>query len=167
MAVAPRPWQVTSPQLPVKSRRYKQRINAPRPIILKQPAKPVVIKKSTVAPPQTKLKVLAMGQRFTQFLAIASVTTAVGIYACTVYNQKIWGAEYAQLTRLQENERGMVTSNEGIKEQLIEQADKPEMALETPTPGQNLYIPTPKAAPLRPQAAPNQVPIDNQAPIGY
>ena len=108
-----------------------------------------------------------MGQRLTQFLAIASVTGAVGLYACTVYNQKIWGKEYAQLTRLQEDERGMVTSNEGIKEQLIEQADQPEMGLSSPTPNQNIYVRTPKAAPLRPQAAPNQAPIENQAPIGY
>jgi hypothetical protein len=108
-----------------------------------------------------------MGQRLTQFLAIASVTGAVGLYACTVYNQKIWGKEYAQLTRLQEDERGMVTSNEGIKEQLIEQADQPDMGLSSPTPNQNLYIPTPKALPLRPQTAPTQAPIDNQAPIGY
>ncbi|NJN72600.1 MAG: hypothetical protein HC799_07185 [Limnothrix sp. RL_2_0] len=166
MAVAPRPWQ--TPQLSVKSRRFKSRANKPARMPLARPAKPVPIRKAASAPlSSTKIKVFAMGQRLTQFLAIASVATAVSLYACTVYNQKIWGKEYAQLTRLQEDERGMVTSNEGIKEQLIEQADQPEIGLSSPTPDQNLYVPAPKALPLRPQAASSQAPIDNQAPIGY
>lgn len=108
-----------------------------------------------------------MGQRFTQFLAIASIGTAVGLYACTVYNQKVWGDAYAKLDRLRDDEQGFVTNNESIKQQLVEQSEASGTDLVTPKPDHNVFVPAPPAVKLRPQTQPSLQPIDNQAPIGY
>lgn len=117
--------------------------------------------------PKLQFKLLAMSQRFTQFLAIASISTAVGLYACTVYNQKVWGDAYAKLDRLQDDERGFVTNNESLKQQFIEQSETPETELVTPKPEHNVFVPAPQSVKLRPQAKPTLQPIDNQTPIGY
>ena len=108
-----------------------------------------------------------MGHRFTQFLAIAGIISAVSLYAYTVYSQKVWSNAYSELSRLQNDEREFVTNTESIKEQLIEQSSQPESTLVAPKPENNLYVPEPKAVKLLPQTAPNTKPIYNTGPIGY
>lgn len=108
-----------------------------------------------------------MGQRLTQFLAIASVTMAVGLYASTVHSQKIWGKEYAKLVQLQDDESRFIATSESLKEQVVEQTKTPEVGLVPASPNQNLYIHAPKTVALRPQTPPKLKPIENNAPIGY
>jgi hypothetical protein len=100
-------------------------------------------------------------------LAIASVMTAVGLYASTVHSQKVWGEEFDKLVQLQDHENRFVAVSESIKEQAIEQVEQAQIPLVTPTPQQTLYVPVPKAVKLRPATPPHITPIDNQAPIGY
>lgn len=128
-----------------------------------------VIRPAAQAVPRTSIqvKLFSMGQRFTQFLAIASVATAVGLYASTVHSQKVWGEEFEKLVQLQDHENRFVAVSESIKEQAIEQIDQVPVPLVTPTPQQTLYVPIPKAVQLRPETPPRITPIDNQAPIGY
>ena len=168
MAVAPRPWQ--TPALPVRPRKRQVVRRRPKSATI-TPAPPL-----RVAPPvknipahssNFQLKLLAMGQRLTQFLAIASVTTAVGLYACTVYNQNVWSDSYAKLDRLQDDERSFVTNNESLKQQYIDQAESEGTDLVTPKPEHNVFVPAPKSVKLRPQPEPTLQPIDNQTPIGY
>ena len=171
MAVAPRPWQVAALSAPSRKRKPVHRSR--KSVVRIAPSRPPVrsIKTTAVQAPKTKtkanLKLLAMGQRFTQFLAIASIGTAVGLYACTVYNQKAWGDAYSQLDRLRDDERGYVTNNESLKQQLLEQSEAPGANLEMPKPEHNVFVPEPPAVTLRPQAEPSLQPINNQAPIGY
>ena len=171
MAVAPRPWQVAAlPEVPRKRQSAYRGSKSTVKIAPKRP--PVHSLKTTTVPARktktrVKLKLLAMGQRFTQFLAIATIGTAVGLYACTVYNQKAWGDAYSQLDQLRDDERGYVTNNESLKQQLREQSEDPSAALEMPKPEHNVFVPEPTAVKLRPQTKPSLQPIDNQAPIGY
>lgn len=169
MAVAPRPWQ--TPQLPAPKRRRQPMQHSATPV--SQP--PRVIRKaktfqaSSAPRPtvRTSLFLFAMGHRFTQFLAIAGVIAAVGLYAYTVYNQKVWSAAYSKLSRLQNDEREFVTNTETLKEQFIQQAAQPESTLVAPKPENNLYLPEPKTVKLLPKAAPKTKPIYNTGPIGY
>lgn len=195
MTVAPRPWQ--TPQLPMPSRQSRRLVQPSRtPKTIAAPVQPIFQPNPTpppmrsLVPPQSKqtkaqqktmirptaqavpdtsiqVKLFSMGQRFTQFLAIASVMTAVGLYASTVHSQKVWGEEFDKLVQLQDHENRFVAVSESIKEQAIEQAAQAPTPLVTPTPQQTLYVPVPKAVKLRPATPPHITPIDNQAPIGY
>lgn len=169
MAVAPRPWQ--TPQHPTQSRQQKRPVppsKSPRTVV------PIKKKRTTAsksiassARPSLFVQFFSMGQQFTQFLAIAGVTVAVGLYASTVHYQKVWSQEYDQLVQLQDDENRIVATNESIKEQFIEQTKAPETQLVTPSPKQDLYVPAPKAVKLRPEVAPHQQPLESNAPIGY
>ncbi|OKH16851.1 hypothetical protein NIES208_11675 [[Limnothrix rosea] IAM M-220] len=139
---------------------------APTPVIPLK-ASTASSKQSPAQAPHKQLKLLGMGQRFTQFLAIATIGTAIGLYASTVYNQKAWGDAYAKLDRLRDDEQGFVTNNESIKQQLVEQSEEPDVPLETPKPDHNVFVPAPPSVKLHPQTKPSLQPINNQAPIGY
>jgi len=172
MAVAPRPWQ--TPQLPAPKRRRQPTPQIPPRAFQPLPPSPVIRKAATFqaatatrSSVRTSLVIFAMGHRFTQFLAIAGIISAVSLYAYTVYSQKVWSNAYSELSRLQNDEREFVTNTESIKEQLIEQSSQPESTLVAPKPENNLYVPEPKAVKLLPQTAPNTKPIYNTGPIGY
>lgn len=174
MAVAPRPWQVAAlPEVPRRRKSVQRGAKSVKSVVRLAPRQaPTHASKATTVPapqPKTKanLKLLAMGQRFTQFLAIATVGTAVGLYACTVYNQKAWGDAYSQLDQLRDDEQSYVTNNESLKQQFREQSEEPSAALAMPKPEHNVFVPEPPAVTLRPQAEPSLQPINSQGPIGY
>ncbi len=162
MTVAPRP--LPTPQLPAHPRFKKQQLRSQRKV-----NKVIAIRKAKPSP-STRLgflKLLTMGEKTSQFLAIIGVVSALGLYAVTVYTQKNWGQEYNQLRRLQNDERNFVAKNESIKEQLIQQAQQPEMGLVNPTPENNLYLPRQESAELLPQPQPTQASVVNRVPVGY
>ena len=173
MAVAPHPWE--APKLPVKSsnRRFKQRATKSTPVLpfpQRGGTSGSVLHNAASrlsAYPANRLKLFAMGQRFTQVLAGVGIATAVGLYACTVYNQRVWSYAYSTLGRLQEDERSILTNNASIKGQLIEQANQPAAGWVTLKPEHHLFVPEPKTVKLLPEVKLRLVYLDDQVPVGY
>jgi hypothetical protein len=100
----------------------------------------------------------------TLILGIVTLT----IYSWTVYTQQQWTQEYRKLGTLQRNERDLTTTNEIIKDQLAQQAERPATGLVTPTTANTLLL---SPAPQRPfQESPNQTPDQEtlaKTPLGY
>ncbi|MEQ8756264.1 MAG: hypothetical protein RID09_22510 [Coleofasciculus sp. G1-WW12-02] len=100
----------------------------------------------------------------TVLLGIATLT----IYSWTVYTQQQWTQEYRKLGTLQRNERDLTTTNEIIKDQLAQQAERPATGLVTPTTANTILLPP---APQRQfRESPNQKPEPEtlaKTPLGY
>lgn len=111
------------------------------------------------------LIILQRGSDWVAFLLIAATLT---VYSWTVYTQQQWTQEYRKLETLQRNERQLTTTNETIKDQLAQQAERPETGLVTPTTASRIVIPP---APQRQfLAPPTQTPESELAattPLGY
>ena len=83
------------------------------------------------------LKVLSLLQKGSFGLAIASLTTSIGVYISTVQIPKLWSQEYQHLENLQRQERQLIAVNETIKYQIAREANldrersvsKPESAI--------------------------------------
>ena len=83
------------------------------------------------------LKVLSLLQKGSFCLAIASMTTSIGVYISTVQIPKLWSQEYQHLENLQRQERQLIAINETIKYQIAREAgvdsrlsvSKPESAV--------------------------------------
>ena len=84
-----------------------------------------------------RLKVLSLLQKASFGLAIASMTTSIGVYISTVQIPKLWSQEYQHLENLQRQERQLISINETIKYQIAHEAgqdsnlsiSKPESAV--------------------------------------
>lgn len=72
------------------------------------------------------------------FLLVAATLT---VYSWTVYTQQQWAQEYRKLETLQRNERHLTMANEGIKDQLAQQAEKPATGLVTPSQANTIFLP--------------------------
>lgn len=75
-------------------------------------------------------------------LALIFLASSLGFYAWTVYLPKLWSQEYRKLETLQRHERQMIATNESLKHQLAQQAEKPEAGLTNPQPHQSIFIPS-------------------------
>ncbi|MBV5261571.1 hypothetical protein FLX56_24470 [Synechococcus moorigangaii CMS01] len=156
MAVAPRPWQV-APTRPKKSRS----LAVVRPTVHPLPS-PAVVKKSSPL-----LQTLQVGKQLTQWVAIASITTAVGLYAGKAYTQKNWSEAFQQLLQLQEHEAHLIATNASLSEHFRQQAAQPSAGLIDPTSAHNLYLPKPTEVKLPEAPAAKSVHPREQAPVGY
>ena len=85
------------------------------------------------------LKVLSLIQKASFGIAIASMTTSIGLYISTVQIPKIWSQEYQNLENLQRQERQLVSINETIKYQIAKEAGK-NSKLEISNPESALFI---------------------------
>jgi hypothetical protein len=66
--------------------------------------------------------------------------STLGIYAWTVYIPKVWDKEFGKLETLQRHERHLLSTNETLKHQLAQQAEKPETGLTHPQPFQTIFL---------------------------
>ena len=105
---------------------------------LAKPAKVVKTKsfsRSNALP--KNLKILSLLQKGSFGLAIASMTTSIGVYISTVQIPKLWSQEYQHLEDLQRQERQLIAINETIKYHIAREAgensqlsiSKPESAV--------------------------------------
>ncbi|ANV88044.1 hypothetical protein [Picosynechococcus sp. PCC 7117] len=156
MAVAPRPWQV-SPSRPQKSRPLKMVESKVRSL----PARPE--QPSTTPLVQT----LRISKQVTQWVAIAAVTTAMGLYAGKAYYQKGWSEAFSHLLQLQDYEADLIATSASLGEFFQHQAEQPTAGLVAPTPAHSVYVKTPAQVSL-PAAPQDTLPhVREQSPIGY
>ena len=79
------------------------------------------------------LKVLSLLQKGSFGLAIASMTTSIGVYISTVQIPKLWSQEYQHLEDLQRQERQLIAINETIKYQIAREAgDNSQLSISKP-----------------------------------
>ena len=79
------------------------------------------------------LKVLSLLQKGSFSLAIASMTTSIGVYISTVQIPKLWSQEYQHLEDLQRQERQLIAINETIKYQIAREAgDDSQLSISKP-----------------------------------
>ncbi|MBW4648309.1 MAG: hypothetical protein KME06_06365 [Kastovskya adunca ATA6-11-RM4] len=108
---------------------------------------------------------LQRGSSLATFFLVAMTLT---IYSWTVYNQQQWMREFKKLETLQRQERNLTTTNEVMKDQLAQQAEKPGTGLVTPSPANTIFLPPapPRQVFIAPpqNSEPNLIP---EAPMGY
>lgn len=76
--------------------------------------------------------------------------STLAIYAWTVYIPKVWDQEFQKLETLQRYERHLLATNETIKHQLAEQAEKPVSGFRDPQPFQTIFLRRASADPIKP-----------------
>lgn len=103
-------------------------------------------------------------------LLTLSLTSAVLIiYSQTVYSQQLWNREYRNLEVLQRHERQLISTNEALKEQIAQQAERPATGLVPATPANAIFL-----QPAAQRSLPAPVDVDSPkleapptAPVGY
>lgn len=96
-----------------------------------QVVKPKTFYRANTLP--NKLKVLSLIQKGSFGLAIASITTSLGVYISTVQIPKLWSQEYQHLEDLQRQERQLIAINETIKYQIAREAgDDSQLSVSKP-----------------------------------
>jgi hypothetical protein len=104
------------------------------------------------------------------FLTFILIAASLGIYAITVYTPQTWSKEYKKLKTLQRDERQLTATNETLKNQLAQQAERPETGLVDPSSSNApLFLPVQTL----PQVKPAPIPIPRSetiietTPLGY
>jgi hypothetical protein len=87
-------------------------------------------------------------QQASSVITFSLILTTLGVYAWTVYVPKLWSKEYRNLETLQRHERHLTATNESIKNQLAQQAEKPEAGLSNPHPAQSIFLPETPVKPI-------------------
>lgn len=90
----------------------------------------------------TSLQFLLRFQQATSIMTFGLVGVALMVYGLTVYTPRTWSHEYKKLRSLQNHERQLVATNEILKNQLAQQAEKPNSGLVRPNPNYNIFLPT-------------------------
>ncbi|MBE9129651.1 hypothetical protein IQ257_26935 [Coleofasciculus sp. LEGE 07092] len=114
------------------------------------------------------LKVFVVLQRGSDWLTFFLIATTLTIYSWTVYTQQQWALEYRKLETLQRDERQLTTTNEVIKDQLAQQAERPATGLVNPSTANTILL---SPAPERQLKTPStQIPHSEAVattPLGY
>lgn len=95
-----------------------------------------------------ELRSLKAIQQISSVLTFGLVASALGIYAWSVYVPRLWSQEYKKLETLQRYERHLTAISETLKNELAQQAEKPELGLANPRPTQMIFISPSSVAPL-------------------
>ncbi len=139
------------------SRRYPDKIS---PKSSKADVYPFPTSKAQSLSPKLSF-LLTLQKRFsllTFVLVLATLTT----YAWTVYAPKLWSREYRKLEALQRHERHLTTTNETLKNQLADQAEKPNSGFSKANPSHNIFLP---AKPISPPSPATDKPLSDPSPI--
>ena len=126
-----------------------------------------------VAPTQKQLasrqlRSLCLLERIVAVITFCLLGSTLGIYAWTVYIPKVWNKEFGKLETLQRHERHLLSTNETLKHQLAQQAEKPETGLTHPQPFQTIFLQR-KSAPNLKQypASQSQSTVNSQPRSAY
>ena len=94
------------------------------------------------------LRFLLLFQQGSSVFTFLTIGTALALYGWTVYTPQVWNKEYKKLANLQRQERYLTTINETLKNNLAQQAERPETGFVNPKPDQVIFI-----SPASPEAA--------------
>jgi hypothetical protein len=113
------------------------------------------------------LSLLLWTQRGSSGVTLILGAAILVTYGWTVYIQQQWGREFDRLESMKKQERQLVSTNEVLKNQMAEQAEKPTAGLLLPDPSNAIFLtpapqrPDVKASPTRPAE------LDSTRPLGY
>jgi hypothetical protein len=133
---------------------------------------------STVKPFQSPSKPLPIWLRSLLWLQQGSSVVTLGLisatltlYAFTVYAPRLWSQEYDQLQKLQREERELTATNETLKNQIAQQAQRPDTGLVPSKPSSAIFLSPAPVPPLHkaqsPVAQPNLLPPTSNVPLAY
>lgn len=97
-----------------------------------------------------QLRFLCLLEKIVAVITFCLLGSTLGIYAWTVYIPKIWDREFGKLETLQRHERHLLATNETLKHQLAQQAEKPETGLTHLQPFQTIFLQRKSAPNLKP-----------------
>jgi len=100
-----------------------------------------------------QLRFLCLLEKIVAVITFCLLGSTLGIYAWTVYIPKVWDKEFGKLETLQRHERNLLATNETLKHQLAQQAEKPETGLTHPQPFQTIFLQRKSAPNLKPATA--------------
>ncbi|WP_431659881.1 hypothetical protein [Pantanalinema rosaneae] len=118
----------------------------------------------------TSVRLLIQIQRGSVAVAFVLVTAALIVYGSTVYMQQLWSKEYRQLKTLERNERQMVAASDVMKEQIVQQAERPGSGLVRRTKDMAIFLEPAPARPAKSPVTPSAPKADATAthsPLGY
>lgn len=101
-----------------------------------------VLRTNTFTQSQTlphNLKILALLQKASFGVALASMSASMGLYISTVRIPELWSEKYQNLENLQRQERQLIAINETMKYQIAQAASK-DRRLNISTPESALFI---------------------------
>lgn len=115
------------------------------------------------------LNLLLRCQRGSWLLTLVLVTAALVVYSSTIYMQQYWSKGYRNLKSMQQSERQMTVMGEALKNQIMQQAEKPGAGLVPRTPAHTVQL---EPAPPRPAVptAPlviRSAPATEAEPVSY
>ena len=121
------------------------------------------------------LKSLVGAQRSSSVVVFLLIAAVMVVYGQTVYTQQMWSREYRKLETLQRHERQLTTTNESLKDQIVQQSEKSTTGLVPITSHNSIFVkPAPlRKAPSKPEAskpgqkAPQKSDSVDPAPMGY
>lgn len=116
----------------------------------------------------TSVRLLIQLQRGSVAVAFVLVTAALVVYGSTVYMQQLWSKDYRQLKTLERSERQMVAASDVMKEQIVQQAERPGSGLVRRTKDMAIFL---EPAPARPAKSPTTPSVPKseptKSPLGY
>lgn len=86
------------------------------------------------------LKALLFLQHSSATITFFLIAATLGVYAWTVYAPRQWSHEYRKLETLHRHERHLTATNETLKNQLAQQAERPETGLANPQPQNAIFL---------------------------
>lgn len=116
------------------------------------------------------LRALLFLQQSSATIAFFLIAATLGVYAWTVYAPKQWSQEYKKLETLHRHERHLTATNETLKNQLAQQAERPETGLANPQPQNAIFLaPTAKSRLITPKnlTAAQEKPLVTTTPLAY
>ena len=101
----------------------------------------------TREPQRLWLRLLLLLQHSSSVFALVTIGSAISLYGWTVYTPQVWNQDYKKLANLQRQERYLTSMNESLKNNLAQQAERPETGFVNPKPDQVIFIPPASASP--------------------
>ena len=115
------------------------------------------------------LRSLLMLQQSTGAIAFGTIIAVFSVYAAIVYTQQLWGKEYQKLKTLQSQERILTETNESIRNNLADLAQRSGMGLVPLDPHKSVFLDR-TATKLEPKVTPKpkkKQRSDRFVPSGY
>ncbi|MGK7943605.1 MAG: hypothetical protein AB4058_03970 [Microcystaceae cyanobacterium] len=158
----------SKPPIPSRKRslrRRTQRItsSSPSPTVIHTFPK---LKEKSLPP---KLQFLLTCQKACSWVTFFLVLATLATYSWTVYAPKLWSREYRKLEALQRHERHLMTTNEGIKKDYADLAEKPYSGLKKANPYDNIFLtvdPVSLPSPVPEKPTPDLLDTSN-TPLAY
>ncbi|MEG3436981.1 hypothetical protein V0288_07595 [Pannus brasiliensis CCIBt3594] len=151
-------------RLPRRSNARPTRPKAEPVVRSKSPDDSATPKKPSVPPGPGALGFI---QKVTSAITFSLLGATLGIYAWTVYIPKVWDKEYGKLETLQRHERHLLATNETLKHQLAEQAERPETGFGNPRPFQTIFLRRSPDAKLQPVSSDRPGPSESASRKAY